>query len=370
VAVVLTLNAGSASLKYALYELGEEERQLAEGGLGRVGQGGLPDHDAAFTTAMAELSEADLPEPEAVGHRLVHGGAKHAAPERVDRELLQTLRDLAPFAPLHLPPQIMGIEAVADRYPDLPQVACFDTAFHRRMPELAQRFPLPEELWESGVRRYGFHGLSYEFVVWSLRAQDPGRLLIAHLGNGSSMAAVSDGAPVDTTMGFTPAAGLMMGTRSGDLDPGLATYLIRERGFDGEALDRLVNQEAGLLSVSGGTSDMKTLIETRETNPRAALAVDMYCYLASKQAGAMVAALGGLDTLVFTGGIGERAAPVRAQICAGLGHLGVELDPESNDRAEEVVSSEGSRCTVRVVHTDEDLMIARHVRELLFAFAG
>jgi acetate kinase len=278
---------------------------------------------------------------------------------------MTTLRKLVPFAPLHLPPELQGIEAVASRFPGLPQVACFDTAFHRRMPELAQRFPLPRELWEEGVRRYGFHGLSYEYILEALGTAAHGRTIIAHLGNGASMAAVRDGQPLDTTMGFTPAGGFMMGTRSGDLDPGIVLYLMNEKGYDARRLERLVNHEAGLLGVSGISPDMKTLLEQRESSPSAAQAVEMFCYQVRKQIGALTAVLGGLDLLVFTGGIGERAAPVRWEICRGLEYLGIAVDRERNHTHADPISTSGSRCTVRVIPTQEDLMIARHTRKLL-----
>ncbi len=234
---------------------------------------------------------------------------------------------------------------------------------------MAQRYPLPRALWEHGIRRYGFHGLSYEYVVGVLGA-GAGRLVVAHLGNGVSLAAVRDGEPADTTMGFTPLGGVMMGTRSGDLDPGLLLHLARERGGDVEALERLVSREAGLLGVSGSSPDMRALLEARPRDPRAAQAVALFVYLVRKQVGAFAAALGGLDTLAFTGGIGERAAPVRQEICEGLAHLGVRLDAEANRRHADTISMAGSGCAVRVVPTREELMIARHTRAVLRAEAG
>src|SRR5205814_5983928 len=305
------------------------------------------------------------PRPAAVGHRLVHGGPDHAAPERVTPQLMASLRRLIAFAPLHLPSALQGIEAVAARFPGLPQVACFDTAFHRRMPEVAQRFPLPRALWDEGLRRYGFHGLSYEYIVETLGTAARGRTIIAHLGNGASMAAVRDGQPVDTTMGFTPTGGFMMGTRSGDLDPGILLHLLAHEGYDVEALERLVDHEAGLLGVSGISADMKTLLAVRGHEPAAAAAVELFCHQLRKHVGALAAVLGGIDTLVFTGGIGEHAAPVRWEACSGLEHLGIHLDSERNARHDPVISADRSACTVRVVPTDEDLMIARHTRSVL-----
>ena len=382
---ILCLNSGSSSLKFALYGLeGAGEVLLGAGAVERIGladallwvrgadkaqllerKEDFPDHAAAVEAVFAATARLRLQEPSAVGHRVVHGGARHAAPERVGGALLADLRDLAAFAPLHLPGSVAGIEAVAARFHDLPQVACFDTAFHRRMPELAQRFALPGTLWEAGVRRYGFHGLSYEYVLDALGKAASGRVVIAHLGNGASMTAVRDGAPVDTTMGFTPTGGFMMGTRSGDLDPGVLVHLMRERRWGPDDVERLVTREAGLLGVSGLSPDMKTLLDARHRNPQAALAVDLFCYQARKHIGALAAVLDGLDTLVFTGGIGEHAAAVRQQVCQGLAHLGIELDSERNQAHAGIITTPRSPCTVRVISTDEDLMIARHTRRLL-----
>jgi acetate kinase len=388
--VILCLNSGSSSLKFALYHLGEvEEVRLAHGAVESIGLAGghlwirgmdnealvdvhrdFPAHTAAADGVSAAATGLGFPPPAAVGHRVVHGGPDHTAPERVDAQLLAELRRLIAFAPLHLPSAIQGIEAVAARLPGLPQVACFDTAFHRRMPEVAQRFPLPRDLWHEGVRRYGFHGLSYEYIVATLGPAAHGRLVIAHLGNGASLAAVLNGQPLDTTMGFTPTGGVMMGTRSGDLDPGVLIHLMHEKGYDAGQLDELVNHQAGLLGVSAISPDMKTLLEQQEREPHAAQAVELFCYLLRKHIGALTAVLGGLDTLVFTGGIGERAAPVRWEVCRGLAYLGVDLDLERNAVHADVISTPGSKCTVRVIPTNEDLMIARHTRTLLFSTAA
>src|SRR5215510_13689343 len=282
--VILCLNSGSSSLKFALYHLGEvEEVRLAHGAVERIGLAGghlwiqgmdndalvdvqrdFPGHTAAAEGISAAAKDLGFPPSVAVGHRVVHGGPDHTAPERVDAQLLAELRRLVAFAPLHLPSAIQGIEAVAARLPGLPQVACFDTAFHRRMPEVAQRFPLSRDLWDEGIRRYGFHGLSYEYIVATLGAAAQGRLVIAHLGNGASLAAVLNGQPLDTTMGFTPTGGVMMGTRSGDLDPGVLIHLMHEQGYDMRQLEHLVNNHAGLLGVSGISSDMRTLLEQRD----------------------------------------------------------------------------------------------------------
>jgi acetate kinase len=361
--VVLCVNSGSSSLKNALFEVdATSERELA-----RVAQPvHSGDYTAALEVAIASFDERGLPAPGAAGHRVVHGGPHHAEPVVVDDELIAELRDVTAFAPVHMPAAIAGIEAIGSRW-DIPQVACFDTGFHHRMPVLAQRLPLPENLWDEGVRRYGFHGLSYEYVVGALDPANLGRAVIAHLGNGASMAAVRDGRSLDTTMGFTPAGGLVMSTRPGDLDPGVVVYLIREKGYDGDRLEQLIDREAGLVALSGGTSDMRTLLDERDRDPSAALAVDAFCYHARKDVGALTAVLGGLDTLVFTGGIGENAAAVRSEICGGLEHLGIELDGERNEAHADVISALGSDCVVRVVRTDEDLVIARHTAALVAA---
>lgn len=273
------------------------------------------------------------------------------------------LQDLIPLAPLHLPSQISIIEELGKRRPGLAQVACFDTAFHRRMPEVARRFALPRSLWDQGVRRYGFHGLSYEFVVDKLGSSLRSRAIIAHLGNGASMVALKDGLPVDTSMGLTPTGGFIMGTRSGDLDPSVLLYLLRQ-GWTTEKLETVLDRESGLAGVSALTSDMKTLLERRATDANAAQAVEMFCYQVRKFIGAFAAALEGLETLVFTGGIGERAAAVRSQIVDGLEHLGMVLDERQNALHAAVISTPESSCVVRVLETDEDLMIARHTRHV------
>jgi acetate kinase len=267
---ILALNCGSSSLKYAVFDASGETRGL-HGEVARIGSGGATDHAAAVSGVMDELAKAGVTDLGAVGHRLVHGGPHHAEPELVDEALLASLDELVPYAPLHLPPELRAIRAVSTRFAGLPQVVCFDTAFHATLPEIARRFALPSSLFDSGVRRYGFHGLSYEYVVESLGASTLGRAVVAHLGNGSSMTALLDGRSVDTTMGFTPTAGLVMGTRAGDLDPGLLVYLLEHRGYDAHRLDRLVNNEAGLLALSGSTSDMKSLLEKRASGASLAL---------------------------------------------------------------------------------------------------
>jgi acetate kinase len=383
---ILCINVGSSSCKFALYSAsGGAESIVAEGAADRIGSSGgkIRIHDAngsllsesdrqlarpqvAVDAMFDEFERLKLPHLDAVGHRIVHGGAHHVAPEIVTPALIADLENLIPFAPLHMPGGIEGIEAVAARHPKLPQVACFDTAFHRGMPERAERFPLPRELWDAGIRRYGFHGISYEYILQALGAAVPQRLIIAHLGNGASMAAVLHGRPHDTTMGFTPAGGFMMGTRPGDLDPGVIIYLLEQKRFDAKRLAELVNLKSGLLGVSGLSSDVKTLLDARAANADAAMAIEMFCYQIRKSVGALAAALGGLDMLIFTGGIGEHAAVVRAEVCNGLEYLGLAIDPRSNDSNEDTITNAESRCRVRVIPTNENLMVARHTTRLVF----
>jgi acetate kinase len=390
---ILTINAGSSSLKAALYDTdtaGGERLTLAVQ-VERIGQSDsrmrivdgravtlldqkadLDDHGTAVRAFLAWLQhQRPAVAPSAVGHRIVHGGRAYREPHLLTADVLTALQRLVPIDPDHLPQALAVIQVTTEFYPAIPQVACFDTAFHRSMPRIAQIYALPRRFAEAGVIRYGFHGLSCESIVQALRAIDTGaangRIIIAHLGNGASLTAVRAGVSVDTTMGFTPTGGLMMGTRSGDLDPGVLVHLLDGQGTSPAALNRLVNHEAGLLGVSGLSGDMRDLLDRESSDPRAAEAVELYCYLARKFLGALVTVLGGLDTLVFTAGIGEHAAPVRARICAGLEFLGLELDPERNGRHAPIISRDGSRAAVRVITTDEDLMIARHVHRLMSA---
>jgi acetate kinase len=280
------------------------------------------------------------------------------------------LRELVPLAPDHLPQEIKAIQAASHYDPQLPQVACFDTAFHRHMPLLAQLYALPRPYLHMGLIRYGFHGLSYEYILQELRkeagdAAADGRVIIAHLGNGASMAAVRNGQSMDTTMGFTPAGGLVMSTRSGDLDPGVLVYLLEERGLRASGLNDLINQRSGLLGISEISSDMQDLLAKEASEPHARQAVDLFCYQASKFLGALAAVLGGLDTLIFTAGIGENAPAVRQRICQNLTFLGIRLDEGGNAANAAIISREDEPVTVRVMHTDEDLMIARHTYTLL-----
>jgi len=360
---VVALNAGSSSLKYAVF--GDIERTdgdvLLRGAVDRIGSGGLADHAAAVHAVLDELDRHGLGTPEVVGHRLVHGGPEHTEPAIVDDALIATLGRAISFAPIHLPVELRAIAAVRARFADVLQVVCFDTGFHRTLPDVARRFALPDAWFEAGIRRYGFHGLSFEYIAAALSSAQLRRAVFAHLGNGASMVAVRDGRSIDTTMGLTPTGGLVMGTRSGDLDPGLLIYLL-DHGYDARSLAQLVDHEAGLLALSGTSSDMQRLLELRATEPRAALAIDVFCYQARKSIGALAAALGGIETLVFTGGIGEHAAPIRFEICRGLDHLGITLDAGANAAGAPVIGT--AHCEVHVIRTDEERMIARHARRL------
>ena len=305
-----------------------------------------------------------------MGHRVVHGGPKHIQPERITPQMVEELRRLSPFDPEHLPEEILLTEAFHRRFPELPQVACFDTAFHHDLPRVARLLPIPRRYAALGVRRYGFHGLSYAFLMEELARLEGaetarGRVILAHLGNGASLAAVRDGKPVDTSMGFTPASGVPMGTRSGDLDPGLAWYLARTEGMSAQRFNEMVNAQSGLLGMSETSSDMRDLLDREGRDVRAAEAIALFCYQVKKCIGAFAAALGGLDTLVFAGGIGEHAPRIRTRICDGLEFLRIELDETRNAASEGVISAAISRVVVRVIHTDEELMIARTVRRVL-----
>jgi acetate kinase len=387
---ILTINAGSSSLKAALYDMDRTERLTLACQVERIGQAGSQmrivdgdavtlldrtgDFDTHATAAHAFLEwlhHRSEVAPTAVGHRIVHGGRARRAPHVLTRGVLADLQELVPIDPDHLPQALAVIQVTTEAYPAVPQVACFDTAFHRSMPRVAQMYPLPPRFADAGVIRYGFHGLSCEFILQALQAIDAtaaqGRIIIAHLGNGASLTAVREGVSVDTTMGFTPTGGIMMGTRSGDLDPGVLVHLLEAQGVSPATLNRLVNHEAGLLGVSGLSGDMRDLLGKESSDPRAVDAVTLFCYLARKSVGALVAALGGVDTLIFTAGIGEHSATIRERICERLEFLGLELDVERNARHAPIVSRDRSRVVVRVMKTDEDLMIARHTRHLLSA---
>lgn len=386
---ILTINGGSSSIKFALYQIGEPLTRQSSGKIDRIGLSGTTltfndparnpqdvrsiaasDHRSAASVLIDWLEEQNrLESVLAVGHRVVHG-MEHVQPEMVTQELLDELHRIRPYDPDHLPREIELIETFRRRHPKLPQVACFDTAFHYSMPRVARLLPIPRRFDVKGVRRYGFHGLSYAYLMEELaRLGDPaavtGLVILAHLGNGASMAAVRDGKSIDTSMGFTPTAGLVMSTRSGDLDPGLAPYLARTEGITTRQFYEMVNLESGLLGVSELSSDMRDLLAQETDDVRAAEAVALFCYQAKKWIGSFAAALGGLDTLVFAGGIGENAPAVRARICEGLSFLGIEVDNARNAETAEVISTDASRAKVRVIRTDEELMIARSVRRIL-----
>jgi acetate kinase len=358
--VILCLNCGSSSVKAAWVE-------PAPGPAGAQRHLRAANVAGAGAESIAAALEQVVPEgatPDAVAHRVVHGGPQYSQATRIDAQVAERLRELVPLAPLHLPAALMGIDTATQRWPDRPQIACFDTAFHASMPEVARRLPLPMDVLGDDVRRYGFHGLSYAHVMWTLGERAPRRIVIAHLGSGASLVAVADGRAVDTTMGFTPTGGVPMGTRTGDLDPGVLFYLARARGLSVEELERLCEHQAGLRGV-GGSADVRELTARAPHDPAAALALALFAYEIRKTIGAFAAVLGGLDLLVFTGGIGEHAAQVRADACAGLEHLGIRLDAARNAAAREVVSADASKCVVRVTAADEEAQMAREARALL-----
>jgi len=386
---ILTINGGSSSLKFALFERTDPSARLYSGRVDRIGlenarwvmaqaDGGrkedrpvdAPDQKAAVHLLIDWLERAvGFAEIAAVGHRVVDGGRRYHQPERVTAELIGELRKIRSYDPDHMPGEIELIEAFRNRDPDLPQVACFDTAFHHDMPRVAQIVPIPRRYEAAGVRRYGFHGLSYAYLMEELARvagleEARGRVILAHLGAGASLAAVQGGHSVDTTMGFTPASGLVMGTRSGDLDPGLVRFLSRAEGMTADQFDSLVNHKSGLLGVSETSSDVRDLLERQNVDVRAAEAIELFCYHARKWIGAFAAALGGLDTLVFAGGIGENAPEIRRRICAGLAFLGIAVDEGRNASSALLISTDQGPVKVRVIRTDEELMIARAAARL------
>jgi acetate kinase len=385
---ILTINGGSSSIRFALFEANGSRQRLLDGKVERIG---TPEATLALRPAGEPPSEVkiDAAKPESavdalvsrlqqkwpatavqgIGHRVVHG-LKHMQPERVTPQLLEDLKRLEPYDPEHLPREIELIEILQRRYPEAPQVVCFDTAFHRNMPQVARQLPIPRKYFERGVQRYGFHGLSYTFLLAELqRLGDPaarrGRVILAHLGNGASMAAVRDGRSIDTSMAFTPTAGLVMSTRTGDLDPGVISYLLRAERLTAEQLQRMVNHESGLLGVSESSGDVRDLLEREGGDARAREALDIFCYQAKKWIGSFTAVLGGLDTLVFAGGIGENSAVIRARICAGLEYLGIKVDAGRNDQHEAVISAPGAAVTLRMIRTDEESVIASDTAQLL-----
>jgi acetate kinase len=387
---ILVVNAGSSSIKFSLFAARGVELELVVRGQveglythprfvvkdqtgevvggkswdegAKLGHDGALEHLSGFV--RGELSDHRLA---GVGHRVVHGGAAFTQPVRVDRDVLAALEELTPLAPLHQPHNLTPVRLLLERRPELLQVACFDTSFHRSNPPVAQMFALPEELTRAGVQRYGFHGLSYEYVTSVLRRHDTraaaGRTVVLHLGNGSSMCALDSGRSVASTMGFTAVEGLMMGTRSGSLDPGVMLYLLDEKKMDARAIERLIYQQSGLLGVSGVSSDMRTLLASED--PRCRLAVDLFVYRIRRELGSLAAALGGLDAIVFTAGIGENAPAIRERVCHDAAWLGVDLDGEANARGGPGIGAEGAKVSAWVIPTNEELMIARHTRKLI-----
>jgi acetate kinase len=392
---VLTINAGSSSIKFALFEATAEPTRRISGMLDRIGQADstiawrepgdsawqrqpapAATNEAAVKPLMAWLdAHVGLDSIRAVGHRVVHGGPNYAEPVRTTPDVIAELKQLSPLDPKHLPAEVDLIEAFANHLPQVPQVACFDTAFHHDLPRCSRLLPVPRRFEAQGVRRYGFHGLSYSYLMGEVerlagKEAARGRIILAHLGSGASMAAVHEGHSIDTTMAFTPAAGLVMATRCGDIDPGFLIYLMRSQGAGAEAVDELVNSQSGLLGISETSPDMRDLLQREANDSRAAEAISIFCYQAKKWIGALAAALGGLDQLVFSGGIGEHAFPVRARICEGLEFLGIKIDAARNAQNADIISVDRGPVVVRVIPTDEEVVIARSVLSILAAKSG
>jgi acetate kinase len=390
-APILVINTGSSSLKVGLYaERNQKEELLLDGladgigrsrgaltirdGTGKVlrseGVAATTQHDA-LRTMVGWLRELAPQEPAAVGHRVVHGGPRLTEHQRITPEVLAELRACVHFAPLHIPLALELIDAAQAAYPEVPEFACFDTAFHRTMPETAARFALPRELYDRGVRRYGFHGLSYESIVYQLQRELPHRVVIAHLGSGASLAAVRDGRSVDTTMGLTPTGGIPMATRCGDLDPGVLLYLLRQEGATADTLEQMLNHDSGLKALSGGTADMRDLeAAAAKGDSEAQLAVEVFCGRIAQTIAGFATELGGLDLLVFTGGIGEHSQQVRAAVCSRLEFLGVSLDAANNQAHTSMISCAQSGIRVAILPSEEDRQIARHCRALLMSSSG
>lgn len=386
---ILAVNTGSSSIKFSLYESGETDELLFAGSLTRIGLSNgrfsvtdaegrfidcirvdVADHQAACIHVYSWIRAHGSSIPDAIGHRIVHGGPRHAAPEKVTPELLASIAQLVPYAPEHLPQALNAVKRAALMFPGVMQVACFDTAFHRTMPPIAQLYSIPEPYRSEGVQRYGFHGLSYEYLLGELIAQQKsrslkGRFIFAHLGHGASMVAVLDGRSIETTMGFSPAGGLVMGTRTGDIDPGVILFLLQQDRLSPAAIKEMVNRKSGLLGVSGLSDDMRDLLEVESLNESAHAAVELFCYQARKHIGALTAVLGGLDMLVFTGGIGENSAEIRRRICSGLDFLGIRIDQKKNGDNMPVISPDCGPVSVRVIKSNEELMIARLTRRII-----
>ncbi len=385
---ILVINTGSSSLKFGLYTDADGDERLLFGGLadgigqtsGKISVKDADGHELrsenlscasqheALVQAAKWLAELSSTQPVAVGHRIVHGGPKLVTHQRITPALIDELKACIHFAPLHIPSALELIEEAERTFPSLPQFACFDTAFHTTIPEVAARFPLPESLYQEGIHRYGFHGLSYESIVHQLGPDLPPRTVMAHLGSGASLAAVQSGRSVDTSMGLTPTGGIPMATRSGDLDPGVLLYLLRVKKMDADSLEKLLNHDSGLVALSGGTSDMRELTKAADGGDAAArLAMDAFCMAIAKFVAAYAVMLGGLDLLVFAGGIGEHSAPVRAEVTRRLAWLGLSLDAGANQANRPTVSDSASKVPVRIVNSEEDQQIARHCRVMLQA---
>ncbi len=387
---IIALNTGSSSIKFAWYEVGKAERLVFSGSLTRIGnrdgwfsvqdeQGNsiksecvaTENHDAACDYVFSWImSQNEGGKPDAVGHRIVHGGPLFSVPQIVTPELITALNTLSPYAPEHLPQAINAVRHVARLFPETLQVTCFDTSFHSTMPEVAKLYALPESIRKEGVQRYGFHGLSYEYILLELKRQLGAeavkkRIILAHLGHGASMAAVKNGKSIETTMGFSPAGGLVMSTRTGDLDPGVILFLLQQNKMTPQAIKEMVNRQSGLLGVSGSTDDMHELIKAEKVDDAAQQAVELFCYQARKNIGALSVVLGGLDILVFTGGIGEHSSEIRSRICTGLEFFGIRVDERKNSNNSSVISQKRGEVEIWIIKTNEELMIARHTMKIL-----
>lgn len=385
---ILTINGGSSSIKFAMFEADESLTQIFKGSIDQIGckssifqVKGLDPNDECIRKVPAVdlkaaisllmdwvVSHSSCNKLIAIGHRIVHGGPKYSHLQKITKEFIKELHSLCLFAPDHLPEEILLVEAFHNRFPNLPQFACFDTAFHHDLPRVAKLLPIPLRYEAQGIRRYGFHGLSYEFLMEELlrlggAKAAQGRIILAHLGSGASLAAVHQGKSIDTSMSFTPVAGVPMGTRSGDVDPGLFGYLALKEGLDTKEWGEMINFNSGLLGLSETSSDMRDLLYSELSDERAADAIALFCYQVKKWIGAFAAALGGVDTLVFSGGIGENIPVIRARICEGLGFLGINLEEKKNGANERVISNADARVIVRVIPTDEERMIAKTISQ-------
>ncbi len=389
--VVLTINGGSSSIKFALFSVSSDTKRMLSGQAERIG---LPDarlivkispsargveaipidgesYDDAIERLLGYLRDRfGTTSFAGIGHRIVHGGAKLVDHQVVTPNLISELKRIQSLDLNHLPSEIELIERLQQAYPTIPHIACFDTAFHRTMPRVAQLLPIPRHYLDAGVRRFGFHGLSYTYLMKQLAIlagteAANGRVILAHLGSGASMAAVRNGNPIDTTMAFTPTAGLVMGTRPGDIDPGLLLYMMKEEKLTCEQMETFIAHRCGLLGISESSSDMRDLLRSCTTDMRAADAVALFCYQAKKHLGALIATLGGLDTIVFAGGIGENVPEIRARICEGLEFIGVRLDTDRNAKGEGVISADESCVTIRIIPTDEEIGMVQIVNDVL-----